>query len=123
MSGIEKSYYNLDVWKKARLLVSAVYELLKSFPDYEKYALTNQIRRSAISVPSNIAEGIGRQYDKEKIQFLFMARGSLYELETQLFLSLDQGYIEHDQLDVVLEKITDSKKLIHGYINYIKNRS
>lgn len=78
------------------------------------------MRRAVISVPSNIAEGIGRQYEKEKIQFLFLSRGSLYELKTQLFLAFDQGYLDQNVLDKLLERITDCKKLIHGYVNYLK---
>lgn len=123
MSNEGRPYYDLDVWRKTRSLVSEIYDSLKGFPEFEKFALESQIRRAVISVPSNIAEGIGRQYDKEKIQFLFIARGSLYELETQLFLSFDQGYLNQLELDKHLMKITDCKKLIHSYINYIKNKN
>lgn len=115
-----RPYYDLDVWKKSRELVSKTYDVLKNFPELEKYALTSQIRRAAISIPSNIAEGIGRQHDNERIQFLYIARGSLYELETQLFLSSDQDYLEEDNLNSLLDLITECKKLIHGYVNYLK---
>jgi len=78
-----KSYTDLEVWKYSRGLVKLVYMLTKSFPKEETYGLTNQIRRCAVSVPSNIAEGIGRQSNKETIHFLYIAKGSLQEVETQ----------------------------------------
>lgn len=90
---MKNDYYDLEVWMKCRELVNQVYELTKKFPKEEIYGLTNQIRRCAISVPSNIAEGCGRQHTNDSIQFFYIARGSLYELETQLFLSKDQNYI------------------------------
>ncbi len=101
-------------------MVSKTYDVLKNFPELEKYALTSQIRRAAISIPSNIAESIGRQHDDERIQFLYIARGSLYESETQLFLSFDQAYLEEGNLNFLLDLITECKKLIHGYVNYLK---
>ncbi len=77
-----KSYTNLDVWKKSRSLVNSIYKLTEKYPKNELYGLTNQIRRCAVSIPSNIAEGCGRNYSKDSIQFFYIARGSLYELET-----------------------------------------
>lgn len=115
-----KDYTDLDVWKEARELVSGIYTLVKSFPEDEKYALTNQLKRAAISVPSNIAEGIGRQHKNERIQFLYISRGSLYEIETQLFLALDQSFISEEKLNDILGQITICKKLIQGYINYLR---
>lgn len=82
--------------------------------------MTSQIRRAAISVPSNIAEGIGRQYNKERIQFLYISRGSLYEIETQMFLAIDQKYVPQEDLAPVFDQITSCKKLVQGYINYLK---
>lgn len=120
MKNESRPYYDLDVWKKSRLLVSEAYEVLKTFPTDEKFALISQMRRAVISVPSNIAEGIGRQHEKEKVQFLYIARGSLYELETQLFLALDQNYLDQQTIDKLLNRITDCKKLIHGYVNYLR---
>lgn len=76
-------YTELDVWKYSREMVKLVYKITKSFPNEELYGLTNQIRRSAVSVPSNIAEGVGRQSNKETIHFIYIAKGSLQEVETQ----------------------------------------
>ncbi len=115
-------YTELDVWISSRELVKLVYELTNSYPKDELYSLTNQIRRSVVSIPSNIAEGCGRQSSKETIQFLFISRGSLYELETQLYLSKDLDYISKQELDKVLNKIISCKKLINGFINYYKSK-
>ncbi len=114
------NYTELDVWKYSRKLVKEVYLLTNNFPKEELYALTNQIRRSSISLPSNIAEGIGRQSNKETIHFLYIAKGSLQEVETQLYLSFDLDYISEEQLKSILEKITSNKKLLNGFINYYK---
>lgn len=113
-----KNYTDLDVWIKARELASLCYDLTKSFPKEELFGLTSQMRRSAVSIPSNIAEGCGRSTSKDTIQFLFIARGSAYELETQFYVSFDLRYISDDQLKLVLEKITECKKLLNGFINY-----
>lgn len=114
------NYTELDVWKYARELVKLVYQLTKGFPQDELYSLTNQIRRSVISVPSNIAEGVGRQSNKETIHFLFIAKGSLNEVETQLYLSFDLGYMSEIELKNILEKVISNKKLLNGFINYYK---
>ncbi len=81
------------------------------------------MRRAAISIPSNIAEGVARNHDKETIQFLHISKGSLYELETQLYLSYDIGYLKEQQLSAILNKIEDCKKLISGFINYYRIRA
>ncbi|WP_299012054.1 four helix bundle protein [uncultured Polaribacter sp.] len=114
------NYTELDVWKYSRALVKIVYLLTQSFPKEEIYGLTNQIRRCAVSVPSNIAEGIGRQSNKETIHFLYIAKGSLQEVETQLYLSFDLEYISEQELKTTLEKVISTKKLLNGFINYYK---
>ncbi len=121
MENDKKSYTDLDVWKKSRKLTSSIYSLTENFPKRELYGLTNQIRRCAVSTPSNIAEGCGRNYAKDSIQFFHVARGSLYELETQLYLSLDQKYINEKDLGENLILVTECKKLLNGFINYYKN--
>jgi four helix bundle protein len=93
-----KTYKELDAWIKCRQLVKEVYNVTMSFPKEELYGLTSQMRRCAVSIPSNIAEGYGRQYKKETIHFLHVARGSIYELETQLYVAFDLTYISQNKL-------------------------
>ncbi|OEK07984.1 four helix bundle protein [Flavivirga aquatica] len=114
------NYTELDVWKHSRELVKLVYTLTRSFPREELYSLTNQLRRCVISVPSNIAEGVGRQSNKETIHFLYIAKGSLQEVETQLYLSFDLDYIVEEELKNILVKVISNKKLLNGFINYYK---
>ena len=115
-----KSYIELDVWIEARKLVNQVYVITNNFPREEMYGIINQIRRCSISVPSNIAEGCGRQTPKDIIRFLYISRGSLYELETQLYLSNDLKFISEEKLNNLLSQIETCKKLLNGFINYYK---
>ena len=115
---MSKSYTELDVWIQSRVLVKSIYEANRVFPKEELFSLVSQMRRSSVSVPSNIAEGIGRNHTKETIQFLHIARGSLYELETQCFISFDLGYVSNLVLDDFLLKIVSCKRLLNGLINY-----
>src|SRR3989339_756060 len=99
---------NLLVWQKGMVIVEAVYRLTKNFPSEEKFGLVSQMRRSAISIPSNIAEGKGRASKKEFAHFVSIARGSLAELETQLLLSFRLGYIkeiESTSISLLLEEL------------------
>ena len=115
-----KVYTELDVWKESRILVKDIYTLTISFPKEETYGLTNQLRRCAVSIPSNIAEGCGRRIAADTIQFLHISRGSLYELETQLYIALDLNYIESKDFEAINKRIISCKKLINGFINYFK---
>jgi four helix bundle protein len=115
-------YNKLEVWIEARKLVNLLYDSSKLFPKEELFGLTNQMRRAVISIPSNIAEGCGRQTSKDTLRFLHISRGSLYELETQYYLALDQKYIDINSFNVAFEQIQICKKLINGFINYYKNK-
>lgn len=115
-------YTDLDVWMQARVLVSQVYRSSQSFPKEETFGLTSQLRRAAISIPSNIAEGCGRSTDKDSTHFFFIARGSLYELETQLYLALDMGYLTNEVFQEQLKQVESCKKLLNGFIRYFKNK-
>lgn len=119
MSDYQK-YTELDVWKQARKLASYVYELTASYPNTELFGMTSQMRRCAVSIPSNIAEGCGRQHSKETIHFLSIARGSLYELETQLYISNDLKFISDDILTICLDKIENLGKLLNGFMRYYR---
>lgn len=117
------TYQDLEVWKQSKGLVSHVYSLTKTFPKEEQFGLTNQLRRSAVSIPSNIAEGCGRNHFKDSIQFFFIARGSLYEMETQIIIAHDLGYITKPEQLNILNDIISCKRLLNGFINYFQNRS
>ncbi|MDQ7948048.1 MAG: four helix bundle protein [Pedobacter sp.] len=114
-----QKYTELEVWKVARAFASKIYLLTAKFPREEQYGLTSQIRRCAVSIPSNIAEGCGRQHPKETIHFLTIARGSLYEIETQLYISKDIAIITDDHFCNCLGEIEILGKLINGYIRFL----
>jgi four helix bundle protein len=111
------NHKDLDVWKKSMDLVESIYSLSKSFPDDEKFGLTNQIRRASVSIPSNISEGAARKSDKEFVQFLYIALGSLSELETQYLIAVRLKYItENKEIDNTINEV---KKMIVGLRNYL----
>lgn len=118
---MEKSYTELDVWMQSRQLTKRVYEVTRQFPKEELFGLTNQLRRAAVSVPSNIAEGCGRQHTRDTLQFLSIARGSLFEVETQLYLAFDLSYLNDATLRESIAAITNCKKLLQGFIRYYRS--
>jgi four helix bundle protein len=93
---VARPHYRLDAWKAARALVKRIYEITRAYPQEEIYGLIAQMRRAAVSIPSNLAEGAARTGQKEFAQFVNIANGSLSELETQLLLSADLGYLDPD---------------------------
>ena len=118
-----KSYRELLIWQKSIDLVTVVYKLTKKFPKIEKYALIDQIHRAAVSVPSNIAEGQARQHTKEFRQFLYMALGSLAELDTQLIIATKLGYIKDDDLNGLDVRIAELRRMIAGLLSKLTNGS
>jgi four helix bundle protein len=112
MSNKVKNYRDLIIWQKGIDLVKKIYTMTGDFPQEEKFGLTNQLRRSAVSVPSNIAEGQTRQHTNEFRQFLYMALGSLAEVDTQLIIAKELRYISEDDLDEVATKIIEMRKMI-----------
>jgi len=115
-----KSYIDLDVWQNTRSLVLIFYQLAANFPKEEQYGLISRMKRCSVSVPSNIAEGHSRNTTKDSLQFFYIARGSLFELETQIYLSANLGFISTESLDIILGKITSCKKMLNGLIRYFK---
>ncbi len=109
-----KTHHDLEVWKQSISLVTEIYECTKKYPQIEQYGLTNQIRLSAVSVPSNIAEGVGRSSTKEFAHFLSIALGSLTELETQLIISKNLLFLEKDTFEHLMEQIIAIRKMIVG---------
>jgi four helix bundle protein len=112
---------NLMVWQKAVSLVKMVYQLTVKFPKDEVYGLTSQIRRAAVSIPANIAEGRGRNHEKEFLQFLYIARGSTYELSTLLVLAKEVGFLSVEEYEQSLKALNEVASMINGLINAVKN--
>ena len=117
MKGLEFSFQKLNVWQEAKKLVVDVYHLLDEFPNFEKYALCDQIRRAVVSVPSNIAEGSGRKSLKEQIRFLEIAYGSLMETFNQLLIAIDLTYITEESVEAIKPRIDAVAKMINGLSN------
>jgi len=115
------SYRNLDVYKLSMKFAYDVYQIVSTFPDFEKFGLSSQLRRAVISVPSNIAEGSGRQYNKEFVQFLFLAKGSLREAMTQLELSKMFGYIDEETFSQIKDQANRLHKMLNRLISRLKN--
>lgn len=115
-----ESFENLTAWKEAKNLALLCYKITKHFPREEQFALTNQIRRAAVSIISNIAEGASRTSFKDRVHFLDIAIGSIFELKAQFILSKEIGYISLDELAEVEQLSSHSLKLIYGYKNYLK---
>ena len=107
-------YKDLEVWQRAIDLVAEIYRLSSSFPDSEKFGLTNQIRRAAVSIPSNIAEGSARHHSKDFIHFLRSADGSAAEVETQLTIALTLDFIQN--VDAVLEELKIIRRMLAALI-------
>ncbi len=111
----------MKVWVQTNELSFEVIKELKKVQDRNLFPLINQAIRSAVSVPSNVAEGIGRQYKKETIHFMYIARGSLYELETQLILLKKFNEISPQEFNKFEQDVTTCRRLISGTINYLKS--
>lgn len=113
-------YKNLTVWQKSIDLVEHLYIIVKLLPKEETYGLSDQIRRAAISIPSNIAEGANRNSTKEYIQFLYIALGSAAEVETQIIIASRIGYVS--DIETTLERINEVKKMINALITSLKKK-
>ena len=109
-----RSYKDLLVWQRAMNLVTNVYNLIKTFPKEEIYGLSGQLRRAIVSVPSNIAEGQGRDSVKEFIHYLSISYGSLMEVETQLQIAANLGYLKQVEVDKLLEQTAEVGRLLNG---------
>ena len=112
-----KGHKDLDVWKKSINLATEIYKVTESFPKEEIYGLISQIRRSVVSISANIAEGAARNSKKEFIQFLYISLGSVAELETELLIAKNIGYLKNDN---IFERIKVIRKMLSGLINSVK---
>ena len=117
-----RKYQELIVWQKAIALVTEIYSLTSTFPHAEIYGLTSQLRRAAVSIPSNIAEGQGRATKGEFIQFLCHARGSLYEAETQVVISRNLGYLTLEQQESLLVALAELGRILNGLIASLQQK-
>ena len=115
-----RDFRSLNAWRKSHELATDVYNATSGFPPSEQYALTSQIRRSAVSIPSNIAEGCGRGGNAELARFCQIALGSASELEYQLLLSTELKYLSHDHHDKLLPKVIEVKKMLTAFILRIR---
>jgi len=120
MSG--KNYRDLVAWQKAMDLVELIYEVTKGFPKEELYGITSQIRRAAVSIPSNIAEGQGRTSIKEFQNFLSIAHGSVREVETQILIAQRLQYLSDKETQTVLDLAGETGRLINGLLNSLSKR-
>jgi len=117
-----ETHRDLRVWQQSIDFVSSIYLMTRSLPKEELFGLVSQMRRAAVSVPSNIAEGYARGTDKEKIHFLRISSGSMSELETQLTLCLKLGYISQEEYNATSEKLVSVWKQLNALISAIKKR-
>ncbi len=116
-----KSFTDLNAWKEGHRLVIEIYKITKKFPGEEQFGLIMQLRRAAVSITSNIAEGFSRHSYKEKLQFYSMALGSLTEVQNQLLISRDIGFLLHEEFNNVSQATTTVSKLMNGLIKGTKS--
>lgn len=116
-----RTFKDLEAWKQAHVLAVEVYRLTKKFPREEMFGIVNQMRRAAVSVTSNLAEGFSRQSLKEKIQFYSIAQGSLTELQSQLLISQDVGFLYLKDYDSIEPQTIHTHKLISGLLRSTKS--
>ena len=118
-----QDFTKLKVWQKAHNLTVNIYKITSCFPSNEKFGLTNQLRRAAVSIESNIAEGCGRNGDKEFSRFLDIAQGSCFEAKCQVFIARDLEYISLDKSNLVVSKIDEVMRMIHALNQKLKAKS
>jgi len=115
-----QDYRKLDIWKRSHNLTMSVYRVTSQFPNHEQYGLTSQIRRCCVSIPSNIAEGCGRNSNAELMRFLYIAMGSAQELDYQLFLASELNYISQETYQELKSDLTITSKMMNNFIHVIK---
>lgn len=114
------NFTDLNIWKESHRLAVDIYKLTKNFPKSEIFGITSQLQRASTSIPANIAEGFGRKSGKEFIQFLYQAKGSLYETQSFIFLCQDIDYIEKQQAKIVLDQYEVLAKMLNSFITKVK---
>jgi four helix bundle protein len=120
---MKRNFRNIKAWTNADDLATQIYSATKTFPKEEIYGLVSQIRRASVSIPSNIAEGAARKNTKEYLQFLYIAQGSISELEYLLHLSKKLGYLKESEYDKLDSLRAQAAKTLYGLINYIEKET
>lgn len=116
-----KDFRSLKVWEKAHELTLTIYEVTREFPKHETYGVTSQIQRAAVSVPTNIAEGCGKDSDAELKRYFLIAMGSSSELEYLLLLARDLGYLPAENYQILQSKLIEVRKMLNAFIQHLKN--
>ena len=117
-----RNFRNYDIWKKGMDIADRVYSIIEGFPKFETYGLSDQLRRAAVSIPSNIAEGSSRTSEAEFVHFLEYSIGSCFEVETQLEIAKRRGYIKDEQYDGLLNQLQTEEKQINQFISKLKGK-
>jgi len=117
-----RPHYSLDVWKRSVDFAETIYRLTANFPRAEEYGLKSQLRRAAVSIPCNIAEGAARQTKKEFVQFLYIAAGSASEVDTQLEIAVRLGYVDRNRKGVIGGDLENISKMISGLVRSIRTK-
>lgn len=117
-----QDFKQLMVWRKGKALAVLVYKMTKAFPKDEMYGITSQMRRACVSIPSNISEGSCRQHTGEYIQFIYTAMGSAAELETQLLISEELGYLGAGEKDAAIDLIQEIQRMLNGLVKALRGR-
>ena len=118
-----KTYRDLIVWQKSIKLVTEVYSITKNFPKEELYGLTSQIRRSVVSIPSNIAEGYGRNSTQDYIRFLQIACGTLYEMQTQIEIAVNLDYLDREYSENIFNQTNEIERMLNSFIRKMKEKT
>lgn len=118
-----RPHHNLDVWKKAVDFSVEIYRFTEKFPKEERFGLTSQIRRAAVSIAANISEGAGRKSNKDFLRFLSMAQGSASELETEVLIAHRLGYFDEREFKEIRDKLDDIGRMITGLCRYIEQKA
>ena len=113
-------FKDLEIWRLSRIFCSLIYKATEDFPEKEKFGITNQMRRASVSIPSNIAEGASRKSNKDFSRFLEIAIGSAYELETQLLISNDLGFLEQENAEILLFELNRIVQMTSKFITTLK---
>jgi four helix bundle protein len=116
------NFKELIVWKESMRLAKTVYVLCLEFPADERFGLTTQIKRCAVSIPSNIAEGAGRNSDKDFLRFLSLSTGSIFELETQLLLASDLGFVDLNKVNTILADVAGLQKKLYRFSQQLESK-